>query len=253
MATKKYTRINFVDGPPCGAMAQATGLAAATTDNTVNTFMTPGGSPLEVRIEQTNSDIVFTHTTAGWVIPNDNTDNDGIEVSLGIIADADAKYAYKIGTDAAFEASLTFKIPDVSDYDVAVFGFRKAAAYADAPNAPTCFSSAVIYTDAAGFNVNAGAIYTFGGVNQTGGGTGTYTSTDSTLTWADNATKKLTVKVSSAGVVTFYVDDTLVATATAVTFDSTDIVIPFAIFTKGATSSDTPPILKSLLVKTSES
>jgi hypothetical protein len=253
MAVRKFTYIDFKNAPPAGAMAQATGLAAATTDNTTNVFLAPGGIPLEVRNEQTNSDVVFTYVvdancTTGWQIPNDNADNDGVEISLGITAETASRYGFKVGTDPAFEFAVKFGIPDVSDYDIAMIGFRKAAAYGDALNDPaTTFASAVVYTDVVALNVNAGAIYTIAGKNQTGGGTGTFTATDTTNTWIDDAVKTLAVKVSSAGVVTFTIDGSAPTVNTnTLTLDTGDVMIPFMLFTKGAAVADTPPILATL-------
>lgn len=250
MAVRKHTHIDF-NAPPMGAMAKASGLAAATTDNTTNVFVAPGGVGIEIRNEQTNSDVmplyvVDANCTNGWQIPNDNADNDGIEMSLGIEANAASRYAYKIGTDPAFKLLVKFGIPDVSDYDLAMIGFRKAAAYGDAINDPaTTFGSAVVYTDVACLNVNAGNIYTITGKNQTGGGTGTFTATDTTDNWADDAVKTLGVHVS-AGVVTFTIDGAAPTVTQAFTFDDGDVVIPFLLFTKGAAAADTPPILASL-------
>lgn len=259
MATRKRTYIDFSAGEPAAGKQKGTAVAAANTDNTTNLFTAPGGAVIEVRNEQANADIVPTYVidancTTGWQIPNDNADNDGVEISLGIEASELAKYAFKVGTDPAFEFRVKFGIPDVSDYDIAMVGFRKAAAYGDALNDPaTTFASAVVYTDVAALNVNAGAIYTICGKNQTGGGTGTFTATDTTNTWADDAVKTLTVKVSAAGVVTFEINGAAPTVNTnTLTLDTGDIMIPFMVFTKVAAVADTPPILNYLFAGYSE-
>lgn len=247
MALRKKTYVDFRQHQPICNTA-AVGQIAVSTDNTAN-FVHAGAVTFEIRNEQANADIIPTllvdsNCTNGWQIPNDNADNDGIEMGLGILDDVNMPNVFKIGTSGAFRLDVKFGIPDVSDYDVCVIGFRKVAAYGDAINAPAAFSSAVVYTDAAGFNVNAGDIYTFGGVNQTGGGTGTYTSTDTTDNWADDAVKTLSVLVSSAGVVTYQIDGASpTVDTTTCTFDSGDNIIPFMVFTKGAAAADTPPIL----------
>jgi hypothetical protein len=246
MASRKKLYIDFRNYAP--VTCAQTGGAAAGTDNTVTNCQV-GPYTLEVRNEQLNGDITFTRNAAGWVIPNDNTDNDGVEIGFGVAETTtnNGQSVFTIGTDPAFKLSVKFTIPDVSDYDVCAIGFRKAAAYGDAPNAPTIFSSAVLYTDAAGFNVNAGDIYTFTGKNQTGGGTGTYTATDTTDNWADGESHTLTVLVSASGVVTFQIDGAAPTVNTnTLTFDSGDEIIPFILMTKGAAASDTPPILTTL-------
>lgn len=248
MAVNKATYIDFRAGPPSGATAKVAGTTtteATGTDNTTDIFTAPGGVAIEIRHEQTNADIlpvavVDSNCTNGWQIPNDNADNDGIEMSLGILSDENAKYAFKIGTDPAFKMLVKFGIPDVSDYDVCFVGFRKAGAYVDAINTPAAMEAA--YDDKAGFDVEAGAIHILTSLN------GSDTDTDTTDTWVDDAVKTLGVFVSAAGVVTYTINGSAPTTSAAFTFDSGDIVVPCLVFTKGAAVADTPPILTTLYV-----
>lgn len=248
MAVRKKTYVDFRQHQPFHGTAATTQIAV-TTDAATN-HVHAGGVTFEYRIEQTNADIIFTklvdsNCTNGWQIPNDNADNDGIEMGMGILSDENQRYAFKVGTDPAFRLDVKFGIPDVSDYDVCFIGFRKAAAYGDAINDPAAaFATNVVYTDMCGLNVNAGDIYTVCFKNQTGGGTGTGTATDTTDNWADDAVKTLSVLVSAAGVVTFLIDGAAPTVNTnTLTLDSGDIMIPCMIFTKGAAAADTPPIL----------
>ncbi len=248
MATRKKTYIDFTSILPAGGMAKATGLAAAVTDNTTNVFMA-GDTALEVRNEQQNDDVTFTYLvdancTTGWQIPNDNADNDGGEISLGIESSPNAKHAFTIGTDPAFELRVKLGIPDVSDYDVLFVGFRIAGAYVDAINTPAAMEAA--YTDKAGFSIEAGDIHILTSNDNSD------VDTDVTASWADDAVKTLTVKVSSAGAVTYQIDGTAVSDAVAFSFDSTDVVVPCIVFCKGAAAADTPPILNYLYVGYSE-
>lgn len=249
MATRKRTFIDFTSVLPSGGMAKATGLAAAVTDNTTNVFMA-GDTAIEIRNEQQNDDVVPTYvvdanSTTGWQIPNDNADNDGIEMSLGIENSPNAKHAFTVGTDGPFELRVKLGIPDVSDYDVCFVGFRIHGAYVDAINTPAAMEAA--YTDKAGFSVEAGDMHILTSNDNTD------VDTDIASSWADDAVKTLTVKVSSAGAVTYYIDGTVVSDAVAFSFDAGDVVVPCLVFTKGAAAADTPPILNYLFCGLSES
>lgn len=238
MAVHKRTYVDFSRNRPIGNTAVALGVPVS-TDQAINLFWC-GQTVFEFYNDDTNTDIiptVDTSTTNGWIIPNDSTDNEGICITQGVAALSTTPYAFTIGTDPAFKLSVKFKIPDVSDYDVACVGFRKAEASAD------CHAHAATittYTDVALLNVNIGAIYSGTRLN-----TGSGTLTDTTNTWADNASKTLTVLVSAAGVVTFQIDGASPTVNTnTLTFDSTDVVIPFVQFCKNSSvASDTPPIL----------
>lgn len=246
MAIRKRTYIDFSAGGPSSGMAKATGLAAATTDNTANVFCAPGGVNVEIRNEQTNDDVapsyvIDANCTTGWQIPNDNADNDGGELSLGLEASNEAKYCFKVGTDPAFEFRVKLGIPDVSDYDVFFVGFRKAEACVDAINTPAALYTA--HTDKAGFNINAGNIYIITSNDNTDN-----TPLDTTDNWADDAVKTLAVKVSVAGVVTYTIDGSAPTVTEAFSFDDAELLIPCIIYAKGAAAADTPPILNYLFV-----
>jgi hypothetical protein len=233
MATRKGLRIDFLkEGTVVGSTA-ALCAAPVVTDNAVNHFSWGGKGLLFTNTGQ-NDDVSPTkHASLGWVIPNDNTDDDGIEINTGIEATSNP-CAFVIGTDPAFYLKVTFNIPDVSDYDIAAVGFRKVAAQADVVDV----GGYTNYTDYAYISATAGDynIYT--------GNDGTDVVTDITNSaWLDTESHTLTVKVSSAGVVTCFIDDVASAGEVAFSFDSGDTVTPSVLFAKAGTASDTPPVL----------
>lgn len=250
MAPRKRTFIDFRAHKPVVSIGEKS--ATLGNDNTT-AALAFGSNSLELYYEQANADITGTrlvdaNCTNGFEVPLDNTDADGIEITQGILADASAPYAFTIGTDGPFKFEVKLGIPNASDYHVAM-GFRINAAYvADIANTTpaTCASNMeAAYTDKAIFNFE-------------GAGDGSATAadghiitsndnvdvdTDVAASWADDAVKTLTVKVSSAGAVTYEIDGTAVADAVAFSFDSTDVVIPFMRISRVAATADTPPIL----------
>jgi hypothetical protein len=255
MATRKRIYVDFTAGPPTGGtVVPGTGAIAAVTDNVVNAFVCPGGQLMLVRNELQNDDIAPTYTidtdcTNGWELPIDSgaASGDGIEVSFGgISSDASLPYAFKVGTDPAFELRTKIGIPDVSEVNLFV-GFRKAGAYVTAMD--TAAEIEAGYADKCGFSIEAGVIHAIISNDNTD------EDVDTTLTWADDAVKTLAVKVSAAGVVTFYVNGTICATVptTTTTIDTDDILIPYIYCSKiAASGTDTPPILNYLFVGYSE-
>ncbi len=238
MARRKYTYVDFTEEGIVPQFAQTTNAVATAADNQVD-WMNIRGQYFEWIQTAANSDIFFEKSTnVGWRVPNDNTDNEGIELTQGILSAGNGNGEFTVGTDGPFKLSVQFKIPDVSDYDVAFVGFRKVEAYTAALNAHAELGTD--YTDLGGLNVNAGAIYSITRLNA-----GTAVLTDTTNTWADNAIKTLTVNVSVAGVCTFLIDGVApTVNSNTLTFDTGDLLIPTVCFTKNAgAASDTPPIL----------
>lgn len=254
MATRKRIYVDFTAGPPTGGtVVPGTGAIAAVTDNVVNAFVCPGGQIMLIRNEQQNDDIVPTYTidtdcTNGWELPIDSAaaSADAVEVSFGgISADASLPYVFKVGTDPAFELRTKIGIPDVSEVNLFV-GFRKAAAYVT--GADTAAEIETAYTDKCGFSIEAGAIHCMNSNDNTDD------DVDSTLTWADDAVKTLTVKVSAAGLITYQVNGTAVATVptTVTSLDDAELMVPYLYCSKIAANTDTPPILNYLFVGYSE-
>lgn len=237
MARRKYTYVDFTEEPIVPQFAQTTNAVATAADNQVD-WMTIRGQYFEWIQQAANAQIFFTKSTnVGWVIPNDNTDNDGIEITQGILSAGNGAGEFVIGTDGPFKLRVTMKIPKVADYDVCAIGFRKVAAYTSDTSAAAELGTD--YADVALLNVNAGAINSI-----TRLASGTAVVTDTTQTVADNGSVSLTVSVTAAGVVTFQVNDAAPTVNTnTLTMTSAITVIPVMLFTKGGTAANTPPIL----------
>lgn len=148
----------------------------------------------------------------------DQTDNDGVEICSGILSGN--RFAFLIGTDAAFFFRCQFSIADVSGTDDCAIGFRKAEAYQ---------ANIDDYADMAVLNVISGDIF----IETILGGAATV-STDTTLNWADGATHELKVLVSSTGVVTYQVDALPPTVVAAYTFTNALYVVPFIFFLNSA-------------------
>lgn len=246
MAARKYTYVDFRRHQPiCNTPAVAQ--IGVVTDTAVN-FWHAGDVTFESYNEQANADIIPTKLldadgdggsgAGGWQIPNDNADNDGIQVTQGILSDANEPYAFTVGTHPC-KLEVKLSIPDVSDYDVCAIGFRIAGAYVDAINAPAALLAA--YSDKFVVNIEAGDVHTAASLN------GSDTETDVSVTnVADDDAPVITVAVDSDGVATCQLDGTTL-THTAHTFDTGDIIVPTMIFCKGGNAADTPPILMTYL------
>jgi hypothetical protein len=176
-----------------------------------------------------------TQTLLGpiWVNPGINiacdlTDNDGLELHHGI--GANTPFQFVVGADPAFFVRCRFTIADVSGTDDCAVGFRKREA-----------NQANIddYDEMAVLNVISGAVYSETILNNAA-----TTATDTTETWIDGATHSLTVKVSSAGVVTYEYDDEAPATVAAFTFDNGEVVVPFFFFLHATTAPGAITILE---------
>lgn len=239
-ASQQRARIDFAKANGFTCSTLETGVACVSTDAKINYFNFGGSSAtLSVRNIAANSDISFTMTSTGATVPNDNADDDGIEMTVGTTANSPCAFS----PGSAYYVKSTFTIPDVSDYDVALVGFRNDTATYLAIDDPADVNTTIpLYTDFAVINVNAGDFRTY-----TQDDDGTATDTDvTTATWVDGDAHTLMVKVSSAGAVTYFVDGTAMAGAVAFTLDQEagDIYVPLVVFAKGATTADTPPEIR---------
>lgn len=170
-------------------------------------------------------------TASGLNISQDLTDNDGIEYTQGCEQPANTIIAatagssrgtFKVGTDAPFYFRLKMLITDVSGADALFMGFRKAEIYQAAEDD---------YDEMAAIGNVSGTIK----INTILNNAAT-SSTSTTQSWADAATKTLLVAVDSDGSLygqpraVYYEIDGAVPTAlpTAVfKFDADELVIPF--------------------------
>lgn len=191
--------------------AKGGGAAAGTTGATNQLLIVSG--PQVLALEQFilgagETIITPVQGAYGMNIALDLTNNEGAEYVVGENAIGPS---YKIGTDPAFFAKLTFRIADVSGSDETYLGFRKVQTY-DAAIAT--------YTDKALIgNVN-GDIKLNTLLNNAGG-----VVTDTTDNWADGEVHTLEVYVSAAGVVTYQIDGRAPTVTAAFTFDDGDEVV----------------------------
>ena len=150
----------------------------------------------------------------GLNLEMDEHDNDGIEITQGITARS--RSAFKVGTSPPFFVKVSFTIADVSETDDCAVGFRLAEAYQ---------ANIDDYDTWCAFNIQAGTINIETELDGAAGAT-----TDTTETWANAATKTLTVLVDANGVVTFQKDGIAPTTTAAFTITDADTVVPFFYF-----------------------
>lgn len=187
------------------------GAGAATGTGGDENLMRLGNSQWEYHILGTQTILSPTMGVGGLDVNMDATDNDGVELCLGI--NAANKGVFVVGTDAAFYAKMRFTIADVSGSDDCAFGFRKVEAYQ---------ANVDDYDEMAAMNVISGNITLETILNA-----GATTSTDTTDDWADTGEHELAVFVSAAGVVTYTIDGLAPTATAAFTFDNAEVVVPF--------------------------
>lgn len=180
-------------------------------------------SSFEYHILGTQTITAPSLTSVGLNIAMDNTDNDGVELSHGILSKN--RHAYTVGTDGPFFLRVKFKIADVSGTDDCAIGFRKAEAYQ---------ANIDDYDELACLNVISGDIKIETILNNAA-----TTTTDTTDNWADNATHELKVKVDATGAVTYEIDGVAPTTTAAFSFDSSEVVVPFMYFLHASDVCDT--------------
>ncbi len=209
---------------PVMTTAVNTGGVATGADGDVNLMYMQDGALIEQFIVGTQTIIAPRMSATGLDIELDNTVAEGAEYNFG--ARSNAKHAYTIGTSAAFffEAQLT--VEDLSGCAPLMIGFRKVEA-----------NNKVIadYTDyfCAGINT-ATSITEVVLLDELNGGGQTITNSTTVWTGGDTGTTTIRVLVSAAGVCTYTIDAGAPAVTNAVTFDNTDVVMPFIHLLNGA-------------------
>lgn len=164
---------------------------------------------------------------AGLDISGDDTDDEGYELSEGWLGGLTSGRPFTIGTDGAFQFCAQVTIADVSQTDDFHVGFRQLEPVNATHNS---------YTEYAGFGITASAATAAIKLvtELAGGGT---TTTDTTDTWADAASKTLCVKVSAAGVVTYTNGGNAPTVTAAFTFSDGIHVVPYIWFIHSASTS----------------
>lgn len=161
-------------------------------------------------------------SATGLNVGMDQTENDGVEVTQGILANS--RSAFVVGTSKPFCLKVKFTIPDVSGTDDCLVGFRLAEAYqADVDD----------YNDMAALNVVSGDIEIHTILNDATTG-----ETDTTDDWANTETHTLEIYVDSNGVTTFKIDGEAPSTTATFTFDDGDTVVPFFYFLHDSDKAD---------------
>lgn len=228
MAVRKFTDVDFTNCGQILMLLEPGGVAARGNDADVNYFLA-GGETFEMSCAAANTALTPTRTTNGLVVPIDATNNEGVEITQGLLGSAISafKSQFVIGTDPAFYFSLKYRVTTVADYDVLQVGFRGKAStgpedYCAVAAMDTPAELITCYDTLAGVNNQAGTLH---GLTRLAGGTGVDTTLSTT--WADTNTKTVTVKVSSAGVVTAAVDGTALSDFVSVTLTSGITVIPY--------------------------
>lgn len=209
-AAQKAVRVNFRNNPVTAKLA---GGAATGTAGDTNLLSVPGAG-FEYHIKGTQTILAPVITATGLDVGMDQTANDGVELTNGILAISPV--AFVVGTDGPFEFSVRFKIADVSGTDDCAIGFREAEAYA---------ANIDDYTDMACLNVISGNITIETILNNAA-----TVSTDTTNNWADGETHTLTVKVGADGAVTYEIDGAAPLTVAAYSFTAALVVVPFFFF-----------------------
>jgi len=161
-------------------------------------------------------------TATGMDYSYGNTNNLGVQWAL---ADPLAKEyqskgpridRYVVGS-AAFYCEMKWSIADVSGADECAFGFRKVEAFQ---------ANIDDYDEMACLNSISGDIKSETILNA-GATTTTDLTSPSSGDWANDAVHKVKILVSSAGVVTYKLDNATPGAAAAFTFDDGEIVTPF--------------------------
>ena len=180
-----------------------------------NVLSWAGAGQLEYHILGTQTIVAPGMTTVGLDIGSmDQTANDGLELCPGITSKHDQYFV--VGTSPAFYFEAKIKVADVSGTDDLAIGFRKFEAYQ---------ANVDDYDEMAALNVIAGDIKIETILNNAA-----TTTTDTTDNLADAGTVSLKVLVSSAGVVTYQINDAAPTTVAAFTFDNAEVVVPFIFF-----------------------
>lgn len=222
---RRFARDYFGVQPICTA-AVGYGNPAGTT-GAVSNMLTPKAAYEYVVLGGGQTIIAPVWGATGLDIAGDATADEGFEFTNGVTALNPA--AHVVGTDKASYFKVTLNMSDVSVCDTLYVGWRKVQAYQTA---------ATSYTDYAclGINASAAAAKIKILTNLNNGGE---EETDTTLTWADAATKTFEIRVDDNGYANFLVNGALpTVTRTNFVFDSADTVIPFLFHLRASTNAN---------------
>lgn len=222
-------------------IGQAPGGGAATgTAGDINQFVTGSvfAYPVEMFVIGTQTIVLPINSTAGLNVALDQTSTDGAEYIFGATHDGLAKgrFGFTSQTDKPFFMRMKLSIADASGTDALYFGWKKAtAANATWATGATDYACFAILTAA-----DPAVIKTTTRLNS-----GTATTTTTSATWADAATKTLEVRVDGRGYATFLLGGASVGGEVGFRFDSGDVLVPIFRYTNSADVAG-DIILKSL-------
>lgn len=248
-AAQQKARIDFSTAGGYMCMQDDTTVCSVTDAETNFLWFGQGQAPLSM-INTATTDaaawIAVTTTGArGWETPGDNTTAEGNQLTFGI--DINSPCAFAPG--AAYYVKAQFSLADCSDYEVAAVGFRNDGAYVAVIDEDSLDQATPSYDDFALLTVSDCDYRTY---TQDDGGTAVDTDitttslTDGADVHSASTSTTLMVKVSTAGVVTYFINGTAAAGAVAFTLDqeATDIYVPTVMFAKEAAASDSPPVMQ---------
>ena len=101
MATRKFGYFDFRTIQPTGLKASTGANTQTGADTTVDVFTAPGGSFALGHIGAATL-MNPTLAAAGWLLPNDATDNEGFELAACMVSSASHPGCFTVGTDPAF-------------------------------------------------------------------------------------------------------------------------------------------------------
>lgn len=236
---------------PVWSCMQDDATACSATDAEVNHMYWPGSSCGITTVNEDATDAVtWVQLTAngGWTVSGDATDDEGIQILIGASNSTQSNGPCVFSPGQKYYMKVTFSLPIVADYDVAIVGFRNDGAFTSSGTVDDVAewnTTTPVYDDFAVFNINAGdwRIYT-----QDDGGTATDTNI-TTTTAVGGTFYTVMVKVSTTGAVTYFVDGVNQATANgavAFTLDqaATDLYVPTVVLARGAAGTDDLPDIK---------
>ena len=225
------------DGP-CLKVEAADFTVELVTDGAVNRAICDGGIQLfTFRVDGAQAS-PFISLGGTLDIDNDGIADEGVEIVAADLA-ASTQGWVEVGTSVAKYVRMSVTITSVSGTDNAYFGWRLQGAFVDNLVLATVDTYGVYF-----INNNAGNI-----VIQTGAdGTDATDEEDQVADWVDAATHTLEVRVSTAGVFTFYIDGaaSTITNATGAA-DAGDILVP-VIGMLNDTDADTEMLINWLIV-----
>jgi hypothetical protein len=217
-ASTAYTVYRQEFDAPCFASEEADGTVELVSDGGENRAICPGGAPniFTYRLDGAQA-TPFISRGGTLDIDNNGANNEGVEISASDIAVSVSGWV-ETGTSRAAYTRASVTIASVSGTDNLYFGWKLAAAVVD--------NNVLETIDTGGFyhvNDTAGNIE----IQTADDGTDADDEDDQVVTWADAETHVLEVRVSEAGVFTFFIDGlaSTISTATGAAAAG-DLLVP---------------------------